>query len=69
MSTHRYARLRRLWSLRQQLLHGSQPESIKAIALVNGFWHLGEFAALYRELFDETPLQTLAARGQRSRLS
>ncbi len=61
MSMHRYTRLRRLWSVRQQLVQGSRIESIKAIALVNGFWHLGEFAALYRELFGETPQQTLTA--------
>jgi AraC-like DNA-binding protein len=69
MSMHRYTRLRRLWSVRQNLVQGCQPESIKAIALVNGFWHLGEFLALYRELFGETPQQTLAARGQHCRLS
>lgn len=63
MSMHRYTRLRRLWSVRQQLVHGGRPESIKAIALVNGFWHLGEFLSLYCELFGETPQQTLAARG------
>jgi AraC family transcriptional regulator, ethanolamine operon transcriptional activator len=68
MSMHRYTRLRRLWSVRQQLLHGSQPESIKANALLNGFWHLGEFLSHDCELFDKTPQQTLAARGQRSRL-
>jgi AraC family ethanolamine operon transcriptional activator len=67
MSMHRYTRLRRLWSVRQQLMQGCQPESIKAIALVNGFWHLGEFVSLYHELFGETPQQTLAvARGQSS---
>lgn len=64
MSMHRYTRLRRLWSVRQQLVQGARPESIKAIALVNGFWRLGEFLSLYRELFGETPQQTLAARGQ-----
>jgi AraC family ethanolamine operon transcriptional activator len=70
MSMHRYTRLRRLWNVRQQLVQGCQPQSIKAIALVNGFWHLGEFAAQYRELFGETPQQTLAAaRGQHGRLS
>lgn len=63
MSMHRYTRLRRLWSVRQQLVQGCRPESIKAIALVNGFWHLGEFLSLYRDLFGETPQQTLAARG------
>ena len=29
---------------------------------MNGFWHMGEFTALYRELFGETPQQTMAAR-------
>ena len=69
MSMHRYTRLLRLWRVRQHLLQGYQPESVKAIALVNGFWHLGEFLSLYRELFGETPQQTLAARGQHSRSS
>jgi AraC family ethanolamine operon transcriptional activator len=61
MSMHRYMRLRRLWSVRQQLLRGTSQQSIKAVALVNGFWHMGEFTALYRELFGETPQQTLSA--------
>lgn len=61
MSMHRYTRLRRLWSVRQQLVQGPRVESIKAIALVNGFWHMGEFGSLYRELFGETPQQTLKA--------
>jgi len=62
MSMHRYMRLRRLWSVRRQLLGGEPPQSIKAVALMNGFWHMGEFTALYRELFGEAPQQTLAAR-------
>lgn len=61
MSMHRYMRLRRLWSVRQQLLRGPAPQSIKAVALMNGFWHMGEFTALYRELFGEAPQQTLSA--------
>ena len=61
MSMHRYMRLRRLWSVRQQLLRAASPQSIKAVALVNGFWHMGEFTALYRDLFGETPQQTLSA--------
>lgn len=70
MSMHRYTRLRRLWSVRQQLVHGCRPESIKAVALLNGFWHLGEFLTQYLELFGETPQQTLAAAGgQLGRLS
>lgn len=62
MSMHRYARLRRLWDVRQQLVRGPSSQSIRSVALVNGFWHMGEFAALYRELFGETPQQTLAAK-------
>lgn len=60
MSMHRYMRLRRLWNVRQQLVRGDS-QSIKAIALVNGFWHMGEFTSLYRELFGETPQQTASA--------
>jgi AraC family ethanolamine operon transcriptional activator len=61
MSMHRYMRLRRLWSVRQQLLRADAPQSIKAVALANGFWHMGEFTSLYRDLFGETPQQTIAA--------
>ena len=61
MSMHRYMRLRRLWGVRQQLLRGAPLQSIKATALANGFWHMGEFTASYRDLFGETPQQTLSA--------
>jgi AraC family transcriptional regulator, ethanolamine operon transcriptional activator len=59
MSMHRYIRLRRLWNVRQQLVQGASIEAMKAIALANGFWHMGEFRTLYRDLFGETPQQTL----------
>ena len=61
MSMHRYTRLRRLWSVRQQLVRGIAADRIKAVALTNGFWHIGEFGSLYRDLFGETPQQTLGA--------
>ena len=61
MSMHRYMRLRRLWNVRQQLVREDAPQSIKAVALANGFWHMGEFTSLYRELFGETAQQTLSA--------
>jgi AraC-like DNA-binding protein len=60
MSMHRYMRLRRLWNVRQQLVR-TEAQSIKAVALTHGFWHMGEFTSLYRELFGETPQQTLSA--------
>lgn len=61
LSMHRYTRLRRLWSVRLQLVQGATAESLKAIVLANGFWHMGEFRSLYRDLFGETPQQTLEA--------
>ena len=61
LSMHRYLRLRRLWNVRQQLVQGATVETLKAIALANGFWHMGEFRSLYRDLFGETPQQTLEA--------
>jgi AraC-like DNA-binding protein len=40
-------------------------DAMKAIALANGFWHMGEFRTLYRDLFGETPQQTcVASRGR-----
>lgn len=65
MSLHRYVRLKRLWSVRQQLAAGPSAATIKAIALANGFWHMGEFASLYRTAFGETPQQTLTAARRR----
>jgi AraC family transcriptional regulator, ethanolamine operon transcriptional activator len=59
LGMHRYARLRRLWHVRQQLVQGPSADALKAIALANGFWHMGEFRTLYRDLFGETPQQTL----------
>jgi AraC family transcriptional regulator, ethanolamine operon transcriptional activator len=65
MSLHRYLRLRRLRAVRRQLLAGGKTLQIKACALSNGFWHLGEFAALYAAQFDEAPSTTLARSQQR----
>jgi AraC-like DNA-binding protein len=58
LSLHRYLRLRRLWLVRQRLLAGA--ESVKAIALAFGFWHLGDFSGSYRLQFGESPSETLA---------
>jgi AraC family ethanolamine operon transcriptional activator len=58
MSLHRYLRMKRLWSVRRQLLGGAH--KVSACALANGFWHLGEFAQFYTAQFGETPSQTLA---------
>ena len=62
MSLHRYLRLRRLWLVRLRLLAGA--DSVKAVALAFGFWHLSDFSRSYRDQFGETPSQTLD-RGRR----
>jgi transcriptional regulator GlxA family with amidase domain len=60
VSLHHYLRLKRLWSARIQLMVGGGGMSVKAAALGNGFWHLGEFSRGYRLAFGETPSETLA---------
>lgn len=57
MSLHRYLRLRRLWLVHRRLLAGA--DSVKAVALAFGFWHLSDFSRSYRDQFGETPSQTL----------
>jgi len=57
MSLHRYLRLRRLWLVRRRLLAGA--DSVKAVALAYGFWHLSDFSRSYRDQFGETPSHTL----------
>lgn len=59
MSLHRYLRIKRLWSVRRQLLTG-HPKTIGACAFANGFWHLGEFSRFYTAHFGETPSQTVS---------
>ncbi|WP_246229668.1 helix-turn-helix transcriptional regulator [Bradyrhizobium cytisi] len=58
MSLHSYLRLKRLTQVRLQLLTGAF--SVKAAALANGFWHLGDFSRVYRRVFGELPSQTRA---------
>jgi AraC family transcriptional regulator, ethanolamine operon transcriptional activator len=61
MSPHRYLKLRRMGMVRAMLLSRSGPwHSVKAAALSHGFWHLGQFAHDYRDLYGELPSETLA---------
>jgi transcriptional regulator GlxA family with amidase domain len=57
VSLHRYVRLMRLWSAHCQLQRGCP--SVKAAALANGFWHMGDFSRFYKSTFGETPSVTL----------
>jgi AraC family ethanolamine operon transcriptional activator len=56
---YRYARLRRLWSVRRQLRTGAPGLTVRASALAHGFWHQSEFSNAYRETFGELPSKTL----------
>ena len=61
ISPHRYLKLRRMGMVRAALLSRSGPwHSVKAVALSHGFWHLGQFARDYRDLYGEAPSETLA---------
>ncbi|MEH2484223.1 helix-turn-helix domain-containing protein [Bradyrhizobium sp. AZCC 2230] len=60
VSLHHHVRLKRLWATRIQLMTGGAGASVKAAALGNGFWHLGDFSRGYRLAFGETPSETLA---------
>jgi len=59
MSLHQHLRLKKLWGVRSQLLTGNQLLTVKAAALANGFWHMGEFSQLYKATFGEIPSETL----------
>lgn len=60
VSLHHHLRLKRLWSTRIQLMTGGAGLSVKAAALGNGFWHLGDFSRAYKMTFGEAPSETLA---------
>ena len=50
-------------SARYALLEADrQHESVTGIALENGFTELGRFAVRYRQMFGETPSETLRSR-------
>ena len=56
----RYLWLRRMYLARQALLTATaQAATVTQVAMENGFWELGRFAAEYRSLFGESPSVTL----------
>jgi AraC-like DNA-binding protein len=60
MALHQYLRLKRLWLARCRLTSGLPGLSVKDAALLNGFWHLGEFSQSYKAAFGELASETLA---------
>jgi AraC family transcriptional regulator, ethanolamine operon transcriptional activator len=58
VSPMRYVLARRLDLVRRELLSAEGDVMIEAVAVRNGFWHLGRFASYYRETFGERPSET-----------
>lgn len=57
-----YLRRLRLNDVRRALTHrraGVAPKNVTEIALDHGFWHAGRFNTQYRELFGESPSETV----------
>jgi AraC family transcriptional regulator, ethanolamine operon transcriptional activator len=63
MSPNRYLKLLRMNAARREL-HKADPGQamVRDVALRFGFWDLSHFAVDYRELFGESPSQTLGTR-------
>ncbi|MEO8683587.1 MAG: helix-turn-helix domain-containing protein [Devosia sp.] len=62
LSTGVWLRQRRLDRARRALTRtstGTSTKSVAQIAMENGFFHLGRFAAYYAQTFHETPLETI----------
>jgi transcriptional regulator GlxA family with amidase domain len=59
MSPMRYVTERRLAAAHSRLLRASAADEVTEIATDLGFTHLGRFAIAYREVFGESPSQTL----------
>lgn len=60
-----WCRIERLNRVRNDLLNARNGDSVTQTAMRWGFFHLGRFAQYYRELFGETPIQTLRSSSAR----
>lgn len=60
VSPLRFMTLRRLHMTRRMLLRADpRSTTVTQIAMDNGFWEMGRFAATYKSLFEESPSATL----------
>jgi AraC family transcriptional regulator, ethanolamine operon transcriptional activator len=61
LSPHRFLVVHRLHQARKALrLESTESAKVTTIAAEYGFWHFGRFAHEYRQLFGESPSQTLS---------
>jgi len=58
MSPKAYMQTMRLNGVHQDLLDNSSKRTIAAIAMDWGFYHLGRFSHLYKQMFGELPGKT-----------
>ena len=64
MTPAAFLKARRLFAARQRLAKSAPgDETVGDVAASLGFWHLGHFAADYRQAFGETPSETCKRRG------
>jgi AraC family ethanolamine operon transcriptional activator len=61
-SPARYLRVRRLHQARRALQHDLSAQTITEVGIRYGFFDLGRFAGNYRDLFGESPSETLRGR-------
>jgi AraC-like DNA-binding protein len=62
MSPVRYLKVRRMHQVRRALRRADADQNtVQSVANRFGIWHLGRFAVEYRNLFGESPLETLKA--------
>ncbi|KPL54332.1 hypothetical protein ABB55_20710 [Prosthecomicrobium hirschii] len=67
LSPSTYIRNVRLHGARRDLKAAAGTDATVAdIAMAWGFWHLGRFSAFYRDMFGESPSETLRKRGARA---
>jgi AraC family ethanolamine operon transcriptional activator len=58
-----FVKVQRLHGIRRALLHAApKPETVAQVAHQWGFWSLGHFSKDYKQLFGESPSQTLQRR-------
>jgi AraC family ethanolamine operon transcriptional activator len=61
LSPHRFLVIHRLHQARKALrLESTESAKVTTIAAEHGFWHFGRFAYEYRQLFGESPFETLS---------